>query len=310
MANATFEVASAEAASAAHASGDDAADGAVSVGVAIVHRNQGSRCQATITQFRDQGVAVRIVVADNDSDPAERALVAKTGVEIVDAGANTGYGPGLNVATRRLLQDPAIEWIVLSPHDALLESGGIARLIALANAQPHAGIVCADVGDQATPMVDHVLGALPGPAHVHAGWEDAHYPHGTLIVARRHCLDEIGLFDERYFAYNDEADLGLRARAAGWEVGLARGVMVENPTTSTPAAVIDYLRLRNTILLIRTHFGWGNSLTRAVIAVGNVVHCTVRPSARPPWFNARARLYGVRDALLGRWGAPPPGRFD
>ena len=46
------------------------------------------------------------------------------------------------------------------------------------------------------------------------GWEPVDYPHGTLLLARRACLEDVGLFDERYFSYCEEADLGLRARAA------------------------------------------------------------------------------------------------
>ena len=44
-----------------------------------------------------------------------------------------------------------------------------------------------------------------------------------MLFARRGALEDVGLFDERYFAYCEEADLGLRAVAAGWEVGLVRG---------------------------------------------------------------------------------------
>ena len=33
---------------------------------------------------------------------------------------------------------------------------------------------------------------------------------------RKRMLDEIGGFDEDFFAYGDDAELGLRARIAGW----------------------------------------------------------------------------------------------
>ena len=35
---------------------------------------------------------------------------------------------------------------------------------------------------------------------------------------RKKMLDEIGGFDEDFFAYGDDAELGLRARIAGWRV--------------------------------------------------------------------------------------------
>ena len=42
--------------------------------------------------------------------------------------------------------------------------------------------------------VDPLFGALLRPSVVDHGWEDAGYPHGTLLLARRACLEEIGLF--------------------------------------------------------------------------------------------------------------------
>lgn len=272
--------------------------------VVIVHRNQGERCATTIRRFAAEPDVDQIFVVDNASDDSELGHFGELPVELIQAGSNTGFGPGLNIGLRRWLRTCTDDWVVLSPHDALIEPGGISRLIDLAHQQVRAGIICADVGDQATPHIDPWLGAIPGPAHQHHGWEPAHYPHGTLIVARRDCLAEIGLFDERYFAYNDEADLGLRAIAAGWEVGLARGVVVENPTTSTAAPVIDYLRLRNTILLLGTHYGPWHGVVRAVHAVVNVVHARLRPSIKPPWYDESARLWGVIDAARRRWGGP------
>jgi len=284
---------------------------AVPVGVVVAHRNQGVRCVATLRRFLEQDVPVDLIVVDNGSRPDELALVRSSGIDatVIETGTNTGFGPSLNIGLRRWLRHGQGDWVVAAPHDALLQPGGIAQLVTIAEGRINAGVVCADVGDQATPTVDPVLGAIPGRAMMRDGWEDAHYPHGTLMLFRRQCLLDIGLFDERYFAYNDEADIGIRARAAGWGVGLARGVMVENPSTSTGPAVIDYLRLRNTLLMQHEHFGRRNAAMRAIIALANVVHATVRPSVRPPWYTGSARLRGINAAVRRRWGPPPADLF-
>ena len=49
-----------------------------------------------------------------------------------------------------------------------------------------------------------------------------------LLLARRACLAEVGLFDERYFAYCEEADLALRALIV---VGLALSALLLLPAT-------------------------------------------------------------------------------
>ena len=91
--------------------------------VVLVHWNQPERLAATASAFRASvGVDVRITVVDNGSSPANRA--ALDGVaeidEIVDAGANRGFGPGANVGFRRFLEDPDDgEWVALAPHERI-----------------------------------------------------------------------------------------------------------------------------------------------------------------------------------------------
>lgn len=276
------------------------------VTVVIVHRNQSERCLDTIARFHEQDVEVALTVVDNGSDDEHLRRLAASSHEfdLLRTGQNLGFGPGANVGLRRWLRGDGGEWAVVAPHDALLQKGGLARLIAVTDSVPGSGMSCADVGDQATPHIDPFLGAFAGPTTVREGWEPADYPHGTLMLFRRGCLLDTGVFDERYFAYNDEADLGLRATAAGWGVGLVRGEMVENPTMGTAPELVDYLRLRNTILLLETHFGKLQAGFRVGVALANIVHASVRPSVRPPWFSARARARGVADALRGHYGPP------
>ena len=46
--------------------------------------------------------------------------------------------------------------------------------------------------------------------------EEVLWPDGCAAMYRKPMLDEIGGFDEDFFAYGDDAELGLRARIAGW----------------------------------------------------------------------------------------------
>jgi N-acetylglucosaminyl-diphospho-decaprenol L-rhamnosyltransferase len=280
--------------------------------VVLVHWNQPERCARTIERFQHQGVAVEILVVDNGSRGAEldrlRAVVRDSpfAVELVELGANTGFGPAANAGFRRFLARPdAGEWVAVAPHDALPADDTLSRLVAAAEARPHAGLACADVGDGHLPVVDPYFGGLTMPADDHPGWRPADYPHGTLFVARRACLDEIGLFDERYFAYCEEADLGLRAKDAGWEVGLVRGVMVSNPTMRSGSPAVDYLMHRNTLLLVREHSGTYHACIRFGIAGCQLLRGVVQPSSRPPLFSARGRARGMVDFVRGRYGPPP-----
>ena len=110
-------------------------------------------------------------------------------------------------------------------------------------------------------------------------------------MARLACLEQVGLFDEAFFAYCEEADLALRARARGWLTGLVWGAQARN-TELGSVAVRQYLRSRNTLHLVKRWFG----PHRASVRLGLELPAAAR--------DLSSRL-AVRDFLLGRWGPPP-----
>jgi GT2 family glycosyltransferase len=275
--------------------------------VVIVHRDQPERLARTVEAFRGQDVPVAITVVDNGS----RSVPDIAGVEVIDTGANLGFGPGANVGFRRFLSACAAdtgEWVALAPHDALPQPGCLRRMLVAASERPRAGLVCADFGDGATPVIDPYFGGILGPATVEEGWEPAGHPHGTLLLARRAMLEEIGLFDERYFAYCEEADLALRAKAAGWETGLVRGALVENPNLHGALGAVSYLQLRNTLLLVKEHSGRYHAFIRFQLALLQLLEGAVSPRRRDPYWHVQGKLLALAHFARGRYG-PPPARL-
>lgn len=272
--------------------------------VVVIHRNRVDRLAATIAAFAAQTVPVRIVLVDSGStDESHAAAVAllPAGSDVVRMERNGGFGPSANAGWRHFLTGAEGEWVGLSPHDALPAPDAVERILEAVEGRPRAGLACGDFGDGTTPVVDPYFGGIQVPAGTDEGWDPAGYPHGTLLFARRAFLEDVGLFDERYFAYCEEADLGVRAHAAGWEVGLVRGARVHNPDMSNAAPAVDYLMVRNTLLLVREHSGRYKAFIRFVIACAQVV--TERH--RNPYHDRRARLLALRDFLRRRTGPPP-----
>ena len=300
--------------------------------VVIVHWNQVAACLDTVARFRAREVPVRITVVDNASAPAAvadlRAGLGEydaTEVELVEVDHNAGFGPGANVGLRRFLGDPDDgEWCVLAPHDVDPFPGCLSAMLDAAAGEPLAGLMCADVGDGMVPVIDPYFGGmavvppydLPADAAASPRWETVDYPHGTLMMLRRAALAEVGLFDERYFSYCEEADLALRARAAGWKVGLVRGARVQNIHIGSGMAIVDYLQTRNTLLLVQEMSGWYHAFIRAWFTLVQTWRGVRRPETRALIFDARARMLGLRDFALGRFGPPPasmmrpPSQFD
>ncbi|HTO00545.1 MAG TPA: glycosyltransferase family 2 protein [Microthrixaceae bacterium] len=231
-------------------------------------------------------------------------------VTLVETGKNLGFGPGANVGLRRFLADANDgEWVVVAPHDVSPAPDCLGGMLKAADPEPMAGLMCADVGDGMTPVIDPYFGGMVVPAaqpiSVGPMWEEVDYPHGTLMMLRRECLDEAGVFDERFFSYCEEADLGIRVRKAGWRIGLIRGARVTNMHIGSGVKVVDYLQTRNTLLLVQENSGWYHAFIRACITLEQVIRGTVWPASRPLIFDAKARLKGLRDFVLRRFGPPP-----
>ena len=279
--------------------------------VVVVHWNRSAELARSLERLDDQGIEVAPIVVDNGSFDhhlvAVRDLVAaRPAAVLVELGRNTGFGPAANAGFRWWLDHGDGPWVALMPHDALPAPGALRELVAVADSVKGAGLVSADVGDGATPIVDPYFGGITRPAAVVEGFEPSDHPHGTLMLAHRDLLGTVGMFDERYFAYCEEADLGLRALAAGWKVGLARGVIVENPEMGPGSEAVAYLQLRNTLLLVREHSGRYHATVRAVIALWQIGRSMLVPRSRDHLHHPRARLLGIRDWMLGRFGPPPP----
>ena len=76
---------------------------------------------------------------------------------------------------------------------------------------------------------------------------------------RKQMLDQIGGFDEDFFAYGDDAELGLRARIAGWRCLYVPGAVVRHHRGSTLGLASSRrveLIERNRLLLALKHFPW------------------------------------------------------
>jgi GT2 family glycosyltransferase len=89
--------------------------------------------------------------------------------------------------------------------------------------------------------------------------EETLWPDGCAAMYRRAMLDEIGGFDEEFFAYADDAELGLRGRIAGWTCLFAPGAVVRHhrgATLGLGSARRLTLIERNRVLLAVKLFPW------------------------------------------------------
>lgn len=285
------------------------------VPVFIVHWNRPLECLQAIESFRAQDLQVRLRVVDNASDPALLKILIDRlphGVDLIRLVENRGWGGGLNVPLLQWLENEQGRYCFVSAHDALPQKNCLAMLLeSMQGDANNIGIACAEFGVSHLPKFSPIRGARlvkiqprpPGTV------EPVAFPHGTLMLFRRDCLEDIGLFDTRYFAYGDEREIGLRAGRRGWQVVVVWGARVVNPGSWTPDRTLSYLSTRNSLLTASTYGGRIQALLRIACIIPNTLRLMLFPSAQGSAFSPAARTAAVRDFLLERYG-PPPVKFQ
>ena len=171
---------------------------------------------------------VEVIVVDNGSaDGSDADIERRFGarVRLIRAGRNLGFGAGNNLGIR----EARGRHILLLNNDAVAAPSLVREMVKAAEADASIGMVAARVLDYARRDVLDTAGHLLYPDGLNRGRgrleEDrgqydtcstALFPSGAAALYTRRMLDDVGLFDESFFLYGDDAELGLRGRVAGW----------------------------------------------------------------------------------------------
>ena len=175
-----------------------------------------------------------VLVVDNEASPDSLAQVRdRPGVRVLAPGRNLGYAGGCNHAAAHARG----EALVFINSDAIVRPGAVGALLARIT-DPGIGLASASVRlaedperiNAAANPVHYLMfswaGGLGDRVDPRASVADTASITGVAFAVRRAVWDELGGFDEAYFAYCEDVYLSLRAWQAGYRV------------VSDPAAVV------------------------------------------------------------------------
>jgi GT2 family glycosyltransferase len=287
--------------------------------VVVTYNNITDTRDCLNTVLRLQYPRVHIIVVDNGSEPAEaEGLRAEFGphVDVIRVSANHGYAPGANAGIRRALGEGA-DLIWLLNNDAQVSPTSLTALVAEAGADPSAGLlgplITSPIGHEAPEGIWYAGGTIDlaraETQHVHAEPVDdtafpTSYMTGCAVLVRASTLREIGLLRDDYYLYWEDADLGLRAQAAGWRLVVVPTARVTHALHgSIPSTVARRFYTRNGLWTAATH-GDGRTLLQAGVTVGwRVGRAWIAALARhrpTPWPESIGYLEGIVGALSAR----------
>ncbi len=216
---------------------------------------------------------LRLIMVDNGSvdDSVAWTRANYPEVEIIATGENLRWAGGNNVALRQLQQEGFPGYILLLNNDTLVPEGSLRRLVLAMEESATAWAATPRIcyaADPARVWYDGgVIGRLTGWVKHHgirqlAGKLDnsqrfVDYGTGCALLLRPRLVDDIGLLDEDYHFYGEDADYSLRIGEAGGSilhVPLALVLHKVSASLGRQSPRRAWLRSRSHVRLLRSHW--------------------------------------------------------
>jgi hypothetical protein len=268
--------------------------------------------------------AERIVFVDNASTDGAltSVLAAHPGLRTIVNDANVGFGHAANQGLE-LARRAGAGAVLLLNNDAELVPGCLAELLAAAAARPDAGVLGPLVllgrtgervwaaGGRVTwrTNLSRLVGHRRALRPVDRVARDVDYVPGCALLVRTQVLEAIGLLDGDFFAYHEDVDFCLRARAAGFAVHYVGSAVCRHDAHLSTGGGYNprrkYMMAVNTVWFLRRH---GTALRWLGFAL-----CDVAPLPALAlvglfvgrWRGALAKALGTWHGLRGRRVAAP-----
>lgn len=199
------------------------------VSVVVVNHNRAELLRECLLSLLAQSYRrLEILVVDNGSEDHSAAVAASFPSERVrlnSLGRNLGFAAGSNVG----IQASKGEMVALLNNDAVAHRRWVEQLVVAMQAGERIGMCASKMLFFETSIIDKA-GHLMFPDGQNRGrgtgqedrgqydrQEEVLFPDGCAALYRRRLLEEVGGFDGSFFAYGDDADLGIRACWQGWK---------------------------------------------------------------------------------------------
>lgn len=198
------------------------------------------QCLASIYESAD-GAGYEVIVVDNASGDHSAETVAQKypDVRLIRNRVNLGFAAGCNIAFKHSTG----RYFLLLNTDTLVLDGALGAMVAFMDDHPDAGAVgckllnpdgtlqrsCSRFPSLITELFDALYLSKLFPRSRLFGcysmsyWgfdetSEVDFAGGSCLMVRRDAVEEVGLLDEGYFMYTEEADWCYRLWQRGWRV--------------------------------------------------------------------------------------------
>lgn len=288
-----------------------------------------NECELTLdclaSLYKQTYPSFTVVVVDNGSHDGSVAAIraAYPDVAVIENARNMGVAAANNQGIRYAM-NAGSDYVFLLNNDTMLDPHMLEQLVSAAESDESIGMTAPAMlyfdrpeiiwcgGNSIDWRTGNTIRRYDGQkidSVRDLNPEDVDFITSCSVCIKRQVFESVGLMDERYFIYYDETDFFVRASTRGWRavfVPQARMWHKVSATMGEGSPRTDYYMSRNRFLFLAKHlrgFRRVMALTRAALANSRVIAAhTVKNRHGARLRNRDAKVLGMRDALLGRWG--------
>ena len=222
--------------------------------------------------FRD----FEVIMVDNGSEDDSVSFVRKhySWVKVIPLPQNTGFATGNNRGFEHAVGD----YIVTLNNDTRTEPDWLENLVRVADEYQHAGMIASRICTFSNPdMIDSIGMGICRDGMSRGRFRNRHwsdldlknveeilFPSACAALYKRKMLEETGFFDDDFFAFAEDSDLGLRGRLAGWDALAATQAVVYHKYSQTTGRLSPfkvYLVERNHYWVVWKNFSLSHIFT-------------------------------------------------
>lgn len=226
-----------------------------------------SDCLSSLTRLRYDNKL--IIVVDNDSADGsfEAAQKQFPQFDYIRNERNFGFARGMNIGIQRALERGA-QWVWILNNDAEAEENSLELLLQVAETQPRAGLLSPYILSRPEGTlwfgkgrvntlrmrVEHIT---PSQVERHSRYHESDFLTGCALLIKKEVFDRIGLLNEQYFLYYEDADFSLRAKNAGISLLAVPGARVHHEERSNMSnEKLYYLVYSGLLFFSQIAVGW------------------------------------------------------
>jgi len=229
----------------------------------ILDYRAADKTETCLKSLIGQGLATVYLVDNSASKRASTDLLQAVerlraaidfNIVTLNAGENLGFAKGVNFALRHDLRSPSPhDYYLLLNNDAVAGPSVVQGLVKAIERGPRIALVSPRIvsnepGREYGIWYHRYLGLLLS----NPGRFRFHYFTGCCLLFRSQLVDDKGLFDEAFFMYGEDAELGWRLTRQGKHMDCAEEVFVEHeygPSVDRSSFFYEYHMARGHLLL-------------------------------------------------------------